>query len=70
MAKIKTITMVRPHYVGNKSLTEAFGGIIKQQIEHNILLHDNENQDRLLNVNLVHDKMDTSNLLSESEDLC
>lgn len=70
MAKMKTITMVKPHYIGNKSLSEAFSGIIKQQIENNILLHDTENQDKLLNIPALHGKIDTSNLLSESEKLC
>ena len=37
MGKMKAITTVKSHYVGNKSLSEAFEGIIKKQIENNIL---------------------------------
>lgn len=59
----KTITIVKTHYIGKKTISEAFSTIIKNQIENNIynkVLIDDENCD----------KINVSNLLSESEDLC
>ncbi len=70
MTKIKTITMVKPHYIGEKSLSEAFGSILKRQIEQAILQHNNEFYDKSLNDNKNYDKISTSNLLLESEELC
>lgn len=67
---MKTITMVKPHYIGEKSLSEAFGGILKRQIEQGILQHDNEIYNTSLNDKVNCDKINTSNLLSESEEIC
>ncbi|MGL4790002.1 MAG: hypothetical protein ACRCW1_01225 [Anaerotignaceae bacterium] len=69
MAKIKTITTVKPHYIGEKSLSEAFSSILKRQIEQGILQHDNLIYDTSLKDNGNCAKIDTSNLLSESEEL-
>ena len=69
MAKIKTITTVKPHYIGEKSLSEAFSSILKRQIEQGILQHDNELYNKSLKDNENCAKINTSNLLSESEEL-
>lgn len=70
MAKIKTVTTVRPHYIGGKSLSEAFSSIIKKQIEHSILQNITFDEDKSLNIVNLHGKIDTGNLLSESEEIC
>lgn len=67
---MKTITTVKTHYIGDKSLSEAFTGILKRQIENNIYQHNLESYDTSLNHTTNYDKIDTSNLLSEREDLC
>ena len=69
MGKMKTITTVKSHYVGNKSLSEAFGGIIKKQIENNILQFGEQSED-LLKSDVDYGKINTVNLLSESEEVC
>ena len=67
---MKTITTVKSHYIGEKSLSEAFGGILKRQIENNILQNITFNEDKSLNIVNLHGKIDTGNLLSESEEIC
>lgn len=67
---MKTITMVKPHYIGEKSLSEAFSSILKRQIEQGILQHETLIYPTSLNDNGNCAKINTSNLLSESEELC
>ncbi len=69
MAKRTTITTVQPHYIGQKSLSEAFSTILKRQIQQAILQHENEMCHTLLNEPSDCDKIETSNLLSESEEI-
>lgn len=68
MRKLKIVTTVTPHYIGNKSLSEAFSSIIKHQIETNILQNTTIGQDNPLNITTTNGKMALGNLLSESED--
>ena len=70
MAKMKTITTVKSHYIGEKSLSEVFGGVLKRQIEYNILQNDTYIEEKSLNIVKINGKIDTGNLLSESEEVC
>ena len=62
--KAQTITVVKSHYIGEKSISEVFTQVFHQQVSNNykkdvnLLKNDND-----------YDIISTSNLLSESEDL-
>ncbi len=70
MAKMKTKILVKSHYIGTKSLTEAFSPVLKQQVEHSLFQQMAENHEKDLNNTETCDTIEESKLLSESEDLC
>ncbi len=70
MGKIKTITVVKSHYIGEKSMTEVFSGILKRQIEQGVLKSENLIYDTAFTGEVNCGKIRSSNLLSESEELC
>lgn len=62
MAKQKTIIVTKPHYIGEKPMSEAFHNVLKNQIIKNIEKKD------LQNIN-NHGIINISNLLSGSEEV-
>ncbi len=70
MAKMKTKIMVKSHYIGTKTLTEAFSPVLKRQVEQNIFQQMEENYEKDLQNTETCGKIIESNLLSESEEVC